>query len=471
VNKRSLANSSALHKAINALFARSSFARHARDDSTTPPASPLPKRRSPSKVADRWPVFLLALEMPANDVDLLLEPSKKSPGLRDEDAVVRLVVDLGANFLRRHGYSAPGVALTTPRSKRTAESVIGVQEGGGCAPVESPSDGRQAPAPRPVDTSKLRRVHRRTDEPAWIGEALDDWRDPVFGAAEAPIRSVGRDDPLDGRMPVVRADRFFDTPAEATDMALPRDGLESAQFVAQVDRKFLLCRTADGMLVLIDQHAADERIRVERFLDALRIDQVEVVQLRSPLLVLLRREEVVAAMRHRRSFERWGIAYATSSDGRNDHGQIEVTTLPKVVADRLCAEPALLKQLVRHHLLALDAEDGAASASTCPLGLIELVNSRACRGAQTVLCSRLTRRRDHVRRRADRRASAAAHRIARADSSALPMRPRPSVGRAYRSLGAGAFFTSPCRSVQARVYMNSIQCIDGVKWTRRDVWT
>lgn len=327
---------------------------------------------------------MLALEVPATDVDLLLEPSKKTLGLRNEEAVIRVVVDLCADFLRRHGYSAPGVATVTPRSKRTMEAVEDTPTGRTSGAVEdsSPSDGRHAPPPRPVDTSKLRRVHRRTDGPSALVEAaMDGWRDPVLETAEAAIRSVAHDDPLDGRTPVVRADRFFDNPSDTVELALPRDALDSARFIAQIDRKFLLCRTVDDTLVLIDQHAADERVRVERLLDAMRLDHVKTVQLHTPVLVLLRREEVAAAMRHRRAMARWGVSYSTSSDGRGDHGQIEVTTLPKVVADRLCAEPTLLKQLIRHHLLVLDAEHGAAAASTCPLGLVELVNSRACRGA------------------------------------------------------------------------------------------
>lgn len=80
--------------------------------------------------------------------------------------------------------------------------------------------------------------------------------------------------------------------------------LRDAQVVAQVDTKFIACllKSSSGserILALIDQHAADERVRVERYLKRLcsgfLLGQVEVLQLEPPRQVLLTRREAEAA--------------------------------------------------------------------------------------------------------------------------------------------------------------------------------
>ena len=50
---------------------------------------------------------------------------------------------------------------------------------------------------------------------------------------------------------------------------LTRAQLAEAQSLAQVDAKFIAVRAGD-VLAIVDQHAADERIRLERLRDQVR---------------------------------------------------------------------------------------------------------------------------------------------------------------------------------------------------------
>jgi hypothetical protein len=183
-------------------------------------------------------------------------------------------------------------------------------------------------------------------------------------------------------------------------------------------------------LVMVDQHAADERCRVERFLEQLcgkvaRGEQVELWAFEKPCAVLVSRQEAVELEVRLEDFARWGLgielvsredlpvlppAPSTSQDERlprpsdsashppADYVQIYLTTVPLLVSGRLRVEPRLQQELVRSYLAQL-ADEGCSRTTggrkkgeegertwgsvlrQCPPVLLDLVNSKACRGA------------------------------------------------------------------------------------------
>lgn len=97
--------------------------------------------------------------------------------------------------------------------------------------------------------------------------------------------------------------------------------------MGQVDCKFIACMLEGSTLILIDQHAADERVRVERFLKELCLafldyDHEEsspvtepasdTVELDPPVPVLLTHREaaqIVKSKETKKVFERWGVEF------------------------------------------------------------------------------------------------------------------------------------------------------------------
>lgn len=161
-----------------------------------------------------------------------------------------------------------------------------------------------------------------------------------------------------------------------------REDLCSAEILGQVDRKFIVCvfhtgstdiETDDaevdvaedtyghadrgGTLVLIDQHAADERIRVERFLRGLcegflNGEAAEVRPLEPGVHVLLAHREAERISDDedvRIAFKRWGFLFQEKGqreDGRNQgdrSGFMEmiVRGVPEVVGDKVRVSTAL----------------------------------------------------------------------------------------------------------------------------------
>ncbi|KAI0920894.1 hypothetical protein AcV5_001344 [Taiwanofungus camphoratus] len=248
-----------------------------------------------------------------------------------------------------------------------------------------------------------------------------------------------------------------------------KEDLPVAKVLGQVDRKFIACildthindserdgveigkvpklgaKTTRGkLLVLIDQHAADERVRVERFLKELCLGflhhrscnqlsvpvenaGVQTRELDPPWPILLTPHEASRLVDEDvwMAFERWGISFVdldqhVTSDrdmirigqeideGLQDaqrYSQVLVGSVPELVGDKLLVGDEL-RDIVKGYLAKLDSEGPpslpqfplrAASGSPsdsqeddmmwqkalrwCPRELLELVNSKACRGA------------------------------------------------------------------------------------------
>lgn len=211
--------------------------------------------------------------------------------------------------------------------------------------------------------------------------------------------------------------------------------LLKAQVINQVDRKFIACLVhldpsthgqtqnnlaADGStLILIDQHAADERVRVERFLSEIcsgflqhcqGTGGVDVSDLSPPVPILLTRHEAsrLAAIEEVQSaFDRWGVRFdgltkLTSGDEASDgYVQVFVRTIPAIVGDKLLMNDEL-QDLVKGYLGTLESEGAyppnlsqhndvdninddesrwLKALRWCPRELLDLINSKACRGA------------------------------------------------------------------------------------------
>lgn len=235
--------------------------------------------------------------------------------------------------------------------------------------------------------------------------------------------------------------------SDALSRPLTREDLQQAQIIGQVDRKFIACaipvkQPENGLLrtsqiyreptstspalVLVDQHAADERIRVECFLKELCLgflhyrDEgsstekgITQKELQPPLPVLVTRHEAIllkASVGIQRAFHNWGFQFADLSKAANvnsddvfadgsssEYEQLLVCSVPEVVSEKLL-QGEELRDLVKSclayfqhssdssqitHSTNLRADELAwlGALRLCPKALLDLVNSKACRGA------------------------------------------------------------------------------------------
>jgi DNA mismatch repair protein MutL len=107
----------------------------------------------------------------------------------------------------------------------------------------------------------------------------------------------------------------------------------SLRYVGQVLGGYLVCER-QGQLVILDQHAAHERVLFERLRSAAQRDKVERQALLSPLRVDLERSAVDALLAERARLERVGFELDEASAGVRGSARIEVRALPALLAAR-----------------------------------------------------------------------------------------------------------------------------------------
>jgi DNA mismatch repair protein MLH3 len=283
------------------------------------------------------------------------------------------------------------------------------------------------------------------DSDSWIGGLLKDWNNPVFRQTEEEIPQVSliegtcakSSNILHGHhyhCSQVEIEKAFKESTSALPEKLSKEGLREAEVIAQVDKKFILVKVAAStehgcpkddaaerdLLVIIDQHAADERCRIESLLEELCTPPSHELQDFTSLLGLTSRVNTsilpkpitfrVSPREHRlfkihaQHFANWGILYDLLSppaapsrvESEAEYG-ITVKTLPVGIAERCKAEVKLVLGLLRGEVwergeegkskskgidgfkLGREEGDWWRMVGGCPRGILDMLNSRACR--------------------------------------------------------------------------------------------
>ena len=295
-------------------------------------------------------------------------------------------------------------------------------------------------------TKRLRLVPKSAGVAAantpFLDNVLQTWDNPVFKPSERRIQQAFLEEPsldrgealnLHHRCSGVDMDISLNEVGTAGSGRLSKAGLQCAEVIAQVDKKFILVKMGKhrndkalndppaDLLVLIDQHAADERIKVETLLRDLCAPpanntgtsdyqsklghraQVTSILLEKPIQFTISNPEHSHFTTHAPRFSAWGILYdiltTPQSVTRPDKTQylLSVTCLPPVISQRCKADPKLLISFLRStvwkyaedkHLpytpsLPADPSDThfTRRIATAPQGLLDMINSRACRSA------------------------------------------------------------------------------------------
>ncbi len=376
---------------------------------------------------DRYPFVTLFLEAPGDAVDVNVHPRKREVRFDDDDAVRRQVDAAVESALLEHGLlrsraprgqSAPGEARIEPGGGRrtrteTDDSKSTTLDGSTDTATESDrtdgdtsdqattaSDARSdetqsadapastnAEAGTDADTDRVLRPgsHSRETDDASTATA-EPSTDPISetnseSAVDATTTeadtnrsaSARDDEPPGDRDETPHAERTFRTATEqrtltgeaATGDETEFDSLPSLRVLGQLHDTYLVCETPDG-LVLIDQHAADERVNYERLQDAFA-DDPTAQALAEPVELELTAAEAEAFAHYREALSRLGF-YANRVDDRT----VAVTTVPAVLEETL--EPDRLRDV----LTSFVAGDREAGAETVDALADEFLGDLAC---------------------------------------------------------------------------------------------
>lgn len=277
-----------------------------------------------------------------------------------------------------------------------------------------------------------------TSHPQWLPGFLKQWNNPVYNRQDEQRIPLASADGPGMQFSAVSHDHYtehdltqhFSESCLGASSKLSKQALSSARVIRQVDAKFILCsvKSSEGgekSLVLVDQHAASERVILERLLDELCIptdpisplasftsnigckSAVQTKLLEKPQRFQISKQEHDLFFQHSTRFADWGILYdliSTAVSGESQRQDIKrhiisVTTLPPGIAERCIFFPNLLIEMLRREIWDAHSRGkqgrrakykaGEADAHSswlariggCPKGIMELLNSRACRSA------------------------------------------------------------------------------------------
>ena len=343
-------------------------------------------------------------------------PVPKAPTENDEDFVkwINPITKLESVVNKRTGHTVP-IAIGKPLSQlqRTSSSPNLLAR-------QMVSSSTSSPPPYPS---------------SWLSALLDKWENPVFHTTESSISQVSLHKESEHIRHSHRHDcsqhdinQVFSEASFGIQGRISKQALRNAQVIGQVDRKFILVKLLsletsikDGkMLLVIDQHAADERIRVESLLAELctpfvaRSDEtpnesgIVTTYLEKAIVFEVSQRDAELLERKKAYFAQWGICYdipdmnqslksrQTAIGNRKGSKTFTVHSLPPGIVERCRSNPHLLLELIRREIY-LDPKssnpqstkltseiDGKAWLERihhCPQGILDMVNSRACRSA------------------------------------------------------------------------------------------
>lgn len=252
-----------------------------------------------------YPVAVVRLRVPPDEIDVNIHPTKSQVKFRDSQAAFRAV----NRTLREALEKAPWLEKKTSVSSHAEATRTAVEEFATRAVESVPSESvRSESAPRKLSVADLVRPY--ASGPVALAENTGTQPTPgLESLSSAPVNSLGRFDAPEFSSVVFRQKSDFIAPQESSmEVAplAPTGTWSRLQVLGQANLTYIIAQDANG-LVLVDQHAAHERVAYERLMRGWMSGKVEVQPLLLPITVDLEPDGAEALMSVAHELEKLGV--------------------------------------------------------------------------------------------------------------------------------------------------------------------
>jgi DNA mismatch repair protein MutL len=330
---------------------------------------------------DRYPFAVLFLDVDAGDVDVNVHPRKMEVRFADDEGLRRQVRTAVEDALLREGL----LRSSAPRGRSAPEQTeIAPErtETGGDERDDTPASDRttSGPPPSPDTTAPDAQSDAPADDSTWreSGPTAEAGSTASDGTRESAAQRDTTDSPSPSETPPAEPtstdargqspDRKFSGDHDQQRLGdrpeTAHDSLPSMRILGQLHDTYVVAETDDG-LVLVDQHAADERVNYERLTRQFE-GETTTQALADPVELELTARE--AAVFEARADALASLGFHTARTGERT---VEVRTLPGVVAD--AAGPDIVRDVLGEFVAGADE-----AAATVEAAADELLGDLAC---------------------------------------------------------------------------------------------
>lgn len=196
---------------------------------------------------------------------------------------------------------------------------------------------------------------------------------------------------------------------------LKKDHLSNCDIIGQLDKKFILAKfskLSTTTLLILDQHACDERIKLESHLQNYINDIIDnallLKNIPKPLLIKINHDEFQLFSYYKEEFMKWGIKYClleeaviSNEDKANIPEKVKntlkITALSEFIFERFGRNQNFIKNVMIHHMEDLKCSNKISIqkrfnnrikhqswykyTNSIPSFLMDFFNSKACRSA------------------------------------------------------------------------------------------